>query len=124
MWVSEGAWWTNAELVEELGLAEGQRASVEGAFADHVDTIVANIGLLEQREAELASLLHAETLDRNSASIQIESVVLARAELERANSQMTLEMREALTRDQWLRLQAWWMGENEDRVTIPEPRRR
>ena len=51
-------------------------------------------------------MLEAEPMEPvKTVSSQIERVVQARAEMERTNSQMTLEIRQNLTRAQWVQLQ-------------------
>jgi TonB family protein len=100
-----GAWWTNAELVQRLGLTDDQKSKIERTFENHRPAIVAGTSLLEKEEAELARLLAADPLNRNAVLTQVDRVVQARGEVERANAAMTLEMREQLTRAQWAQLQ-------------------
>jgi Spy/CpxP family protein refolding chaperone len=50
-------------------------------------------------------MLDAEVLETRVITAQSERVVAARAELDRANSKLTLEMREILSRSQWAQLQ-------------------
>src|SRR5262245_17089390 len=99
-----GAWWTNTALVERLGLTEEQKAKIERTFENHRQNIVSATAQLEKEELTLNRLLEAETIDRNAILSQIDRVVQARGEVERTNSAMTLEMREHLTRDQWMQL--------------------
>lgn len=99
-----GAWWTNTALVQRLGLSDDQKARIERAFENHRQTIMSATELLEKEETQLARLMDAETLDRNAILSQTDRVIQARAEVERANAAMTLEMREHLTRAQWLGL--------------------
>jgi Spy/CpxP family protein refolding chaperone len=99
-----GAWWTNTALVERLGLTDDQKTKIERAFENHRLTIVSTTGLLEKEEAQLARLLEAEPIDRNAILTQTDRVIQARGEMERANAAMTLEMREHLTRAQWMQL--------------------
>src|SRR5438552_14376343 len=98
---SGSAWWTNAALVQQLGLTDDQKAKIERAFENHRQQITSTTQLLEKEEAQLGRLLAAEPLDRNAVLTQIDHVIQARGEVERANSAMTLEMREYLTRAQW-----------------------
>jgi TonB family protein len=100
-----GAWWTDAALVQRLGLTDDQKSKIERTFENHRQTIVSGTALLEKEEAQLARLLAADPLDRNAVLTQIDRVVQARGEVERANAAMTLEMREHLTRAQWAQLQ-------------------
>jgi Spy/CpxP family protein refolding chaperone len=99
-----GAWWTNEALVQRLGLTDEQKARVERAYENHRQRLLTNTQSLEKEEAQLAQLLEAEQIDRNAILSQIDRVVQARGEVERVNSAMTLEMREALTRAQWAQL--------------------
>jgi len=99
-----GAWWTNTTLVSRLGLTDDQKTKVERAFENHRVDLSTKTDLLNKEEAQLTRLLEAETVDRNAVFTQIDRVIQARGELERANAAMTLEMREALTRAQWMQL--------------------
>jgi Spy/CpxP family protein refolding chaperone len=101
-----GAWWTNAALVQQLGLTDDQKTKIERAYENHRQQIVSATTTLEQEEARLSQLLAVDTLDRNAILTQIDHVVQARGEVERTNSAMTLEMRENLTKAQWLQLQS------------------
>jgi hypothetical protein len=52
-------------------------------------------------------MLETEPMESvNVVSNQIERVIQARGEMERTNSKMTLEIRQTLTRAQWVQLQA------------------
>jgi len=100
-----GAWWTNTALVQRLGLTDDQKAKIERTFENHRQSIVSSTELLEKEEAQLARLLEADPVDRNAVLTQIDRVVQARGEMERVNAGMTMEMREILTRAQWMQLQ-------------------
>jgi TonB family protein len=101
-----GAWWTNAALVQRLGLTEDQKAKIEAAYENHRLQIISATAALEREEAQLAKLLESEPLDRNAVLAQIDRVNQARGELERNNSLMSLEMRGVMTRAQWVQLKA------------------
>lgn len=99
-----GAWWTNAALVQRLGLTDDQKARLEATYENHRQQIIASTAALEKEESQLTKLLEAEPVDRNAVLAQIDRINQARGDLERINSTMTLEMREVLTRAQWLQL--------------------
>jgi Spy/CpxP family protein refolding chaperone len=100
------AWWTNAGLVARLGLTADQMKKVEATFDQHRQAIVQNTADLATEEGALSRLLEADPLEpAKTVSTQIERVIQARGELERTNSKMTLEMRQILTRAQWVQLQ-------------------
>jgi Spy/CpxP family protein refolding chaperone len=99
-----GAWWTNTALMTRLGFTDDQKAKIERTFATHRPTLELNRATLEKEEAQLARLMEAEPFDRNAALSQTYRVIQARSDMERSNALMTLEMREYLTRAQWMQL--------------------
>ena len=101
-----GAWWTNTAVIQRLGLTDDQKLKIERAYENHRQSIVATSSTLEKEEAQLARLLEADNVDRAAVQSQIDRIIQARGEVERANSTMTLEMREYLTRAQWMQLQS------------------
>ena len=100
-----GTWWSNAALLTELGLTDVQKARIQSSFDSHRQGLVSSKEALEKEELQLSRLLEAESLDRPAVMGQINRVIQARAEMERTNATMTLEMRQQLTRDQWMQLQ-------------------
>jgi Spy/CpxP family protein refolding chaperone len=102
----DAAWWTNTDLVARLGLTEEQKVKIERAFQNHRQDLASWSRELERAEAQLARFLEADPIDRAAVIAQISGVVQARGEMEKTNALMTLEMREALTRPQWLQLQS------------------
>jgi Spy/CpxP family protein refolding chaperone len=107
---SGGAWWTNTALVARLGLTDDQKARIERAFEAHRQNIVSGTAALEKEETQLARLLEAEPLVRGAVLAQSDRVIQARSDLERTNAAMTVEMREHLTRAQWMQLQSESIG--------------
>ena len=104
---SAAAWWTNQALVARLGLTEDQKRKIETIFEQYRQTLVQNKALLEREESTLARMLEAEPMESMKAvTSQIDRVVQSRGEMERTNSKMTLDMRQVLTRSQWIQLQA------------------
>jgi TonB family protein len=101
-----GAWWTDENVQQQLGLTEDQKTRIQRAYENHRQTLLSNTELVQKEESSLAKLLQADPIDRNAILQQIDRVAQARAELERTNSAMTLEMREVLTRPQWMQLYA------------------
>jgi TonB family protein len=102
---SQGAWWTNTATIARLGLTDDQKSKLEKTFESHRQDLANRTETLNKEEAQLSKLLEADPLDRNAVFGQIDRVTQARSELERANSVMTMEMREVLTRAQWMQLQ-------------------
>ena len=99
-----GAWWTNPGMVSRLGITDEQKTKLDRAFENHRLRLTSSTELVTKEEGTLAKLLDAESIDRNAILVQTDRVIQARSELERENSAMTLEMREALTRAQWMQV--------------------
>jgi Spy/CpxP family protein refolding chaperone len=99
-----GAWWTNSAFVAQLGLTDDQKTRIARVFENHRANLEASRVRLEKEEADLARLLEAEPFDRNAAQAQTYRAIQARSDMERENALMTLEMREHLTRAQWMQL--------------------
>jgi Spy/CpxP family protein refolding chaperone len=118
-----GAWWMNVALMQRLGITEDQKARIEKTFDNHRQAILSTTDQLEKEEASLARLLDAEPVDRNAVFTQIDRVIQARSEMERAAAVMTLEMREYLTRAQWEQLPrtSLTIGATGLAVTAPSP---
>ena len=77
---------------------------LDTAFENHRQDLASKTAAVQKEEAQLTALLGADTIDRNAILSEIDRVVQARGDLERTNSAMTLEMREALTRAQWMQV--------------------
>jgi hypothetical protein len=89
-----------------LGLSEDQKKRIDAIVERYALVLARNRTDLDREDAILARMMEAEPLEpAKVVAAQVERVVQARNELERTNSKQTLEIRETLTRDQWLRLQ-------------------
>jgi hypothetical protein len=100
------AWWTNTALLTRLGITDDQKSKIDRTFESHKQNLTTTKDQLEKEETQLDKLLAADTLDHAGIVAQINRVVQARSDMERANSLMTLDMREVLTKAQWTQLQA------------------
>ena len=126
-----GAWWMDPVLVSRIGLTSDQKARIEKIFDAQRQILTASFMQLERDEIELKRLLESETLDRGAIRAQVDRVIRSRSEMERANANMTLEMREQLSRAQWMELQSQralveYFGtiRNRTRSTLPAEERK
>jgi Spy/CpxP family protein refolding chaperone len=85
------AWWNNPRTVDRLKLTDDQRKAMDAILLQH----------LEKAELAMQPLMSADTPNDSVITAQIDKVVEARAELERANARFLLEIRDKLTADQW-----------------------
>jgi Spy/CpxP family protein refolding chaperone len=100
------AWWTDPQLILRLGLTDDQRAKIERAYESHRPSILSSRENLRNEEARQARLLEADLVDGQAVLAQIDRVVEARAQVERASAAMNLEVRGYLTPVQWMQLRA------------------
>jgi Spy/CpxP family protein refolding chaperone len=91
-----------------MGLTEDQQANLERVIEAHGPTVSRAGEQLEAEETALERLLDAEPVDSNAVFTQLDVVIRARGDLERANTAMLLEFREYITRDQWEQFQRIW----------------
>ena len=90
--------------LEGLGLTDEQKARLERTVEAYRQTIDSNSERLEKEETQFARLLEADPIDRGAFLTQLDRVIQARAEVERTNAAITLEMRDYLTHAQWMQL--------------------
>jgi Spy/CpxP family protein refolding chaperone len=101
-----GRWWNEPHAVEKLKLTDSQRKAMDDIYQQHRLTLVDLHGALEKEELTMEPLIRAEQPDENKILAQIDKVAQARAELEKANARMLLDIRQQLTPEQWKTLQA------------------
>ena len=102
-----GAWWMDPAIVSRARIDQRSGdARIEKIFETHRQTLTSTLMQLERDDMELKRLLEAETVDRAAIRAQVDRVIRSRSEMERANANMTLDMREQLSQAQWLALQA------------------
>jgi Spy/CpxP family protein refolding chaperone len=105
-----GRFWNNPNIVKQLNLTDDQRKAMDGIMQDHRVKLIDLHANLEKAEVAMGPLLKADTPDRAAIEAQINKVVQARADLEKANSLFLLDLRLQLKPDQWKQLQT--MREN------------
>lgn len=105
-----GAWWTNPQIAERLGLSEQQKQQLEKiALNGRLKTIDLRADL-EKQQVMLAPMMQGYHPDEAQVLAQVEKVSLARAALEKARVQTMLACRNVLTEDQWNKLKETRMG--------------
>jgi protein CpxP len=102
---ANGRFWNNPNIVKQLNLTDDQRKAMDGILQDHRMKLIDLRATLEKAEVAMIPLMKADTPDRSAIEAQIEKVVNARADLERANARFLLDIRMQLKPDQWKQLQ-------------------
>lgn len=113
--VPAGKWWKDSELMQKIGVNDGQVQQIERIFQDRRSQLVDLHAELEKQESMLGPLVETDHPDQKQVSEQIDKIAHARGSLEKANAEMLLSIRRVLSSDQWKRLQ------KETVVTAPTP---
>jgi len=99
-----GRWWDDKHYVKALHLRPEQQKRMDGLFDENRATLLNRFQTLEQEESKMEALSHAQTLDEATLFAQIDRVSQARADLEKANTHLTLQVRKEMDAAQLTRL--------------------
>lgn len=111
-------WWNSEQYRRELGLTPEQSKRLEEIFQQAAPAQRDLLKKLEEAEAQFERLVASAS--EKVVIEQINTVVNARAELNRSNSIMLYRMRRVLTPDQWTRLGALKQSLERDRQKTSE----
>jgi periplasmic protein CpxP/Spy len=121
-----GRWWDNPRLAAQLKLTPDQQKTMDAILYDHREKLIDLQANLEKAELAMQPLLSADQPNETAIDAQIDKVVTARADLERANARFLLALRMKLTPDQWKQVQSFraaHMEGREERHRVPGPAR-
>jgi periplasmic protein CpxP/Spy len=92
--------------VQRLGLTSDQIKKMDDTFQQFRLKLIDLNATVRKEETIMEPLLGAEQPDESKIVAQIDKVVQARAELEKANARMLLGIRRLLTLEQWYKMKA------------------
>jgi Spy/CpxP family protein refolding chaperone len=101
-----GRWWGNPEMARRFGLSADQVKRMDDIFQQFRLQLIDLNANLQKQELILEPLVSADQPEESRILAQIDKVVQARAELEKANAHMLLGVRRVLTQEQWQKLKA------------------
>jgi Spy/CpxP family protein refolding chaperone len=101
-----GPWWRNQELAAKVGLSADQTKKIDQIFTDSKVQLIQMHAALEEEQVRLDALLNATPLDRVRAEASIDKSADLRADLEKVDAKMLLNIRAVLTPEQWTKLNA------------------
>jgi TonB family protein len=93
-------------MVQRLGLTADQQKRMDDIFQQHRLKLIDLNAAVQKEEVIMEPLLSAANPDEPKIIAQIDRVAQARAELEKANARMLLDLRRVLTPEQWNKLDA------------------
>ena len=101
-----GRWWGDPELVKQLGITQDQVKKMDDILQQHRLHLIDLHANLDKQELILEPLVSADQPDETRILAQIDKVAQARADLEKANARMLLDIRRTLTQEQWQKLKS------------------
>ena len=102
-----GRWWDDKHFAKTLHLRPEQQKRMDGLFEENRATLLGRYETLQQEEAKMEALSHGQTLDENTLFAQIDRVAHARADLEKANTHLMLQVRKEMDAEQISRLESY-----------------
>jgi Spy/CpxP family protein refolding chaperone len=99
-----GRWWDDKHFTKALHLRSEQQKRMDALFDENKANLVGRYQTLQQEESRMEALSHAPTLDEGALFAQIDRVAQARADLEKANTHLMLQVRKEMDADQIARL--------------------
>lgn len=99
-----GKWWQNPDIASKLQLTDAQVKQLNQVFYDHKLKLIDFGAEMEKQDLKLQTLLDADQPDESQVSSQVDQVLAARGQLEREYTMMNLNLRKALSVQQWKQL--------------------
>jgi len=98
-------WWDDRGFARSLKLRPDQQTRMDAIFEQNRGALSSRLQTLQQAESQMAEIAAAPEPDEAALSAQIDRVAQARAELEKANTHMLLQIRKQMDPDQIARLE-------------------
>lgn len=100
-----GRWWDDKHYAKPLHLRPEQQKRMDGLFEENRANLVSRYQVLQQEESKMEALSRGQTLEESALFAQIDRVAQARADLEKANTHLMLQVRKEMDADQIVRLE-------------------
>ncbi len=100
-----GRWWDDKQVGQAIGLRKDQKKSMDKIFDANKAAIVDSYRNLLNEQSKLDALTRQPQVDKNLTFAGIDAVNQARAALEKAKTELLLQIHQQLDADQLARLQ-------------------
>lgn len=98
-------WWDDKSFAKNLKLRPEQQTHMDAIFEQNKNTLVSRLEGLRHAESQMEEVAKSPNPDETAIFAQIDRVAQARAELEKANTHMLLQIRKEMDADQITRLE-------------------
>ena len=95
-----GRWWDDRSVVQTIGLSKTQQKKMDVVFDANKQAILSTYKTFLAEQAKLNALSKQPQVDQTRMFEAIDSVSQARAALQKANTQMLLQIRQQMDADQ------------------------
>ena len=100
-----GRWWDDKHFAKDLKLRPDQQRHMDLLFEQNRPALLKQYETLQQEQNRMEALTHARMLEESALFAQIDRVAQARADLEKANAHLLLQIRGEMDADQIARLE-------------------
>lgn len=100
-----GRWWDDKHFAKQLQLRPDQQRRMDAAFESNRAGLLRRFEDLQGEQNRMEALVRARNLDESALFSQIDRIAQARAELEKANTHLLLQIRGEMDTDQITRLE-------------------
>lgn len=100
-----GRWWDDKHFAKDLKLRSDQQHRMDFIFETNRSALLKRYQDLQQEQLRMEALTHGKTFDEPTLFAQIDRIAQARAELEKANTHLLLQIRSEMDTDQISRLE-------------------
>ena len=100
-----GRWWDDKTVVQAIGLRKDQQRAMDGIFNANKGAILSSYKALLSEQAKLDKLNKDPQVDKARLFEAIDAVSQARASLQKATSQMLLQIRQQMDAEQIAKLE-------------------
>jgi len=98
------AWW-DSPIVQNLNLNPDQQRQIRATVREFRDRMIEQRASVQKAEANLTDFMNEDQVNEAKGKDVIDKLVIARSDLMRSLSQMSLKLRTVLTPEQWQQLQ-------------------
>jgi Spy/CpxP family protein refolding chaperone len=99
-----GRWWDDKEFARTIGLDSAQQSRMDEVFSANKGNLVKLYKNLQHEESQLGKIVRGKELVESQIFDQIDRVVQARGELEKASAHYLLQIRKEMTPEQAAKL--------------------
>ncbi len=99
-----GRWWDDPSFAKSLKLRPEQQTRMDAIFEQNRAVLSTRLQNLQQAESRMQTIATAPEPDESALFAQIDRISQARADLEKANTHMLLQLRKEMDPDQIARL--------------------